>query len=178
MPQSSIRLMQNQAARMSDPEIYELIKDLTPEEAFNFFCGTEEYFIESECEELAGVARRARMFGRTKCVADAKEALNKAHAKFGFGHIYSNKKSNEFAMVHPDVDQQIRITSFDEGGFIGHAELASNADIGNELWQRGYRQVAKDQHILDKIFEALAISRKSKGNPTACSNSSHVDVAH
>ena len=162
MEHINIASLQKQAVRLTDVQIHDLIQNLTLQQAYEFFSGTEEYFKNSEFKPLQSIARSSERFGTLYNLRKTKAHLSAVYERMGDGYIFSNNAQSDFCFIHPSTTGGKRMSMFNIEGFYSHADLPENPDVGNELYSRGFRKIAKDQGVLDKIFTAKAISSKNR----------------
>jgi hypothetical protein len=87
-----------------------------------------------------------------KLSADGVEVIELAFAVCGFGLVLQRSDSH-YAILLPDASQpgKFRYQSFDSRGFFAHTTRDTMSQVILEAYKEGFRKVADDQLILDKL---------------------------
>lgn len=113
-----------------------------------FFDEAEEFYMLSDCEGLAKLAKRSAVFRDRN---NGRTAVLDHITNTGYGAIVQDLDGKKWGFVHPSVDNSPRVSFFDQRGFYAHSDCNSLAECAETAFDYGMRAIAPSD-IMDKVF--------------------------
>lgn len=149
--ESEIREIQSLAFSAKDDfETWKILKKVSPLDRVKLFDDAEDFFVDSECAELAKAARASKK--RSRFHVDRSKVLEHVSQQ-GYGSMLKSTDGLRFAFIHPSVNDTPRVTFFDREGFSGHSDCKTLEEAALMSFECGIR--VPDQPIdIDEMFLA------------------------